>query len=200
VKRICHLLYPEGSNGASTLLFAAAILVATTVGAFAAWPPEPVQRISATTQRQMDRAEMSPYNRWLNEEVVYIITDEERAAFQKLTSDGERDKFVEQFWERRNPNPGSARNEGKEEHYRRIAYANEHFATSRPGWQTDRGRIYIVYGPPDEIEVHPKGEHSTCARETWIYRHVGGIGDNVSVTFVDRAGTRDYRLAPGKVR
>ena len=89
----------------------------------------------------------------------------------------------------------------KEEHYRRIAFANEHFATSgNAGWRTDRGHMYIVYGPPDELERHPSGAQERYAREVWMYRHVDGVGNNVTVTFVDRAGSGDYRLAPGDGR
>jgi len=199
VKRIRRLLYPKSANGVWTPLVAGVVLIATAVVALAAWPSETAQQRPAA-QRQTSRAEASRYDRWVDEEVVYIIGDEERAAFKKLTTDEERDKFIEQFWERRNPNPGSAQNEFKEEYYRRIGYANEHFATSRPGWKSDRGRMYIMYGPPDEIEDHPKGDHSTYAREVWMYRHIEGIGDNVSLTFVDRMGTGDYRLAPGNAR
>src|SRR5438067_2326971 len=93
----------------------------------------------------------TPYRKWLNEDVSYIITDEERAAFKKLQTDEEREQFIEQFWLRRDPTPDSVENEFKEEHYRRIAYANEHYASGIPGWKTDRGRIYITFGPPDEI-------------------------------------------------
>jgi len=200
MKRIRRLLYPKGVNGVWTPVIATVILMAISVVALAAWPTEPPQRSSAAAQRGLSHAETSPYDTWLNQEVVYIIGDEERAAFQKLTTDQERERFVQQFWERRNPNPGSPENEFKEEHYRRIAFANEHFATSRAGWETDRGHMYIVYGPPDEIESHAKRVHSTYAREVWMYRHVEGIGDNVSVTFVDRMGTGDYRLAPGNAR
>ena len=88
---------------------------------------------------------------------MYIITDEERQAFKRLTTDEEREQFIEQFWLRRDPTPDTAENEFKEEHYRRIAYANEHYASGIPGWKTDRGRIYITFGPPDEIESHPSG-------------------------------------------
>jgi len=108
-------------------------------------------------QKAIQKEMESPYKKWLDEEVPYIITDEERAAFKKLTTDEEREQFIEQFWERRNPNPGSPENEFKEEYYRRIAYSNEHFASGIPGWKTDRGRMYIMYGPPDEIESHPSG-------------------------------------------
>ena len=99
----------------------------------------------------------TPYRKWLNEDVAYIITDEERTAFKRLQTDEEREQFIEQFWLRRDPTPDSIENEFKEEHYRRIAYANEHFASGIPGWKTDRGRIYITYGPPDENETHPSG-------------------------------------------
>ena len=105
----------------------------------------------------------TPYKKWLNEDVVYIITDEERAAFKRLQTDEEREQFIEQFWLRRDPTPDTVENEFKEEHYRRIAYANEHYASGIPGWKTDRGRIYIMYGPPDEIESHPSGRHLRAA-------------------------------------
>src|SRR6201985_3465389 len=102
--------------------------------------------------------ELEPaYKTWLNEDVAYIITDEERQAFFALSNDEERDQFIEQFWLRRDPTPDTVENEYKEEHYRRIAYANEHFAAGIPGWKTDRGRMYITFGPPDEIESHPAG-------------------------------------------
>lgn len=91
------------------------------------------------------------YQRWLDEDVVYIISPEEKAAFLKLSTENERDKFVQQFWLRRDPTPDTEENEYKEEHYRRLAFANQRFAESSPGWQSDRGRTYIVYGPPDEI-------------------------------------------------
>src|ERR1043166_6292214 len=100
---------------------------------------------------------LTPYRKWMNEDVTYIITDEERAAFKRLQTDEEREQFIEQFWLRRDPTPDSIENEYKEEHYRRIAYANERFASGIPGWKTDRGRIYITFGPPDEIESHPSG-------------------------------------------
>jgi len=107
-------------------------------------------------QEERRRKELeSPYRKWLEEDVVYIITDEERRAFKNLQTDEEREQFIEQFWLRRDPTPDTVENEYKEEHYRRIAYANERFASGIPGWKTDRGRIYITFGPPDEIESHP---------------------------------------------
>jgi GWxTD domain-containing protein len=159
------------------------------------------------------RAEMeTPYKKWLSEEVPYIITDQERTAFKKLTTDDEREQFIESFWDRRNPNPSSPENEFKEEYYRRIAYANEHYASGIPGWKSDRGRIYIMYGPPDENESHPSGgsyerpqsegggETSTFPFEQWRYRYIDGIGTNVILEFVDTTMTGEYRLTmdPGE--
>jgi GWxTD domain-containing protein len=147
-----------------------------------------------------------PYKKWLDEDVAYIITDEERAAFKQLSNDEERDNFIEAFWQRRDPTPDTEENEFKEEHYRRIAYANEHFAAGIPGWKTDRGRIYIVYGPPDEIESHPSGgtyerpmeegggETSTYPFEDWRYRYLEGIGQEVIIEFVDTCMCGDYHM------
>ncbi len=148
----------------------------------------------------------TPYRKWLNEDVAYIITDEERAAFKKLQTDEEREQFIEQFWLRRDPTPDTVENEFKEEHYRRIAYANEHFASGIPGWKTDRGRIYITFGPPDEIESHPSGgtyerppeegggETSTFPFEQWRYRYIEDIGTNIVIEFVDPTMSGEYRM------
>src|SRR5882724_8922193 len=148
----------------------------------------------------------SSYKKWLNEDVAYIITDEERAAFKQLSNDEERDNFIEAFWQRRDPTPDTVENEFKEEHYRRIAYANERYASGIPGWKTDRGRIYIVYGPADEIESHPSGgsynrpieegggETSTYPFETWRYRYIDGIGNDVIIEFVDPTMTGEYHM------
>src|SRR2546430_92503 len=136
------------------------------------------------------------HQKWVDEDVVYIITDAERLAFQQINSDEGREQFIERFWARQNPAPGQAPNPFKEEHYRRIAYANEHFAASVPGWKTDRGRIYIVLGPPDEIESHPKvvsyqrtpegggGTTSVYPFERWDYRDVTGVGP-IALEFID---------------
>ena len=129
------------------------------------------------------------YAKWLNEDVVYIVTPEERAAFQKLKLSEEREHFIEQFWLRRDPTPDTVENEFKEEHYRRIAYANDRYNAAVPGWNTDRGRMYILYGPPDEIESHPQQ-----ARESWMFHKLEGIGVNVIVEFTDPAGTGDFRM------
>ncbi|HXO37262.1 MAG TPA: GWxTD domain-containing protein, partial [Candidatus Acidoferrum sp.] len=124
------------------------------------------------------------YKKWLDEDVRWIITDEELSAFKKLANNAERDVFIEGFWQRRDPTPDTAENEYKEEHYRRIAYANEHYASGIPGWKTDRGRIYITYGPADEVESHPSGgsyerpieegggSTSTYPFEKWRYRYI----------------------------
>jgi GWxTD domain-containing protein len=146
------------------------------------------------------------YKKWLNEDVAYIITDEERAAFKQLSNDEERDSFIEAFWQRRDPTPDTVENEFKEEHYRRIAYANEHYAAGIPGWKTDRGRMYIVYGQPDEIESHPSGgtyerpmeegggETSTFPFEQWRYRYIEGIGQEVIIEFVDACMCGEYHM------
>jgi GWxTD domain-containing protein len=146
------------------------------------------------------------YKKWLDEDVRWIITDEERSAFKQLSNDEERDQFIEAFWQRRDPTPDTIENEFKEEHYRRIAYANEHFAAGIPGWKTDRGRMYIMYGPADEIEAHPSGgsyerpmeegggETSTYPFEDWRYRYLEGIGQEVIIEFVDTCMCGDYHM------
>jgi GWxTD domain-containing protein len=146
------------------------------------------------------------YKTWLNQDVIWIITDEEARAFRTLSNDEERDAFIEQFWLRRNPNPDSPENEFREEHYRRIAYANEHFAAGKPGWKTDRGHIYISFGKPDSIDAHPSGgsyqrpmdegggETSTFPFEAWNYRYLEGIGENIELEFVDTCQCGDYHF------
>ncbi len=147
-----------------------------------------------------------PYKTWLNEDVVYIISPEERRAFLQLETNEEREQFIEQFWLRRSSNPDLPDNDFKEEHYRRIAYANEHYASGIPGWKTDRGRIYIMWGKPDEIESHPTGgtydrpmeegggSTTTYPWERWRYRYLEGIGENVELEFVDPSGSGEYHL------
>jgi GWxTD domain-containing protein len=148
----------------------------------------------------------TPWKNWLNVDVGYIITDEERAAFKRFQTDEERQQFVEGFWLRRDPTPDTEENEFKEEHYRRIAYANERFASGIPGWKTDRGRIYITFGPPDEIESHPSGgtyerpieegggSTSTYPFEQWRYRYIDGVGTNIVIEFVDPTMSGEYRM------
>ncbi len=151
--------------------------------------------------------ELDPqYQKWLNEDVVYIITPEERSAFLHLSTNEERDQFIEAFWARRNPDPDSPENTYKEDIYRRIAYANEHFSSGIPGWKTDRGKIYIIWGPPDEVDSHPSGgtyerppeegggETTTYPFEDWRYRYLPGLGENVIFEFVDPTMTGEYHL------
>ena len=149
----------------------------------------------------------STYKKWLNQDVVYIITPEEKSAFKQLSNDEERDQFIEQFWLRRDPTPDTPENEYKEEHYRRIAYANEHFSAGIPGWRTDRGRIYITWGPADQVTSHPSGgtydrsmqegggTTSTYPFEDWRYRYLEGVGENVELEFVDECMCGNYHLA-----
>src|SRR6516164_4638177 len=148
----------------------------------------------------------TPYKTWLNEDVVYIISPEERRAFLQLETNEEREQFIEAFWLRRSSNPDLPENDFKEEHYRRIAYANEHFASGIPGWKTDRGRIYIMWGKPDEIDSHPSGgsydrpanegggSTSTYPFEDWRYRYLEGIGEDVNIEFVDPTMTGEFHL------
>lgn len=151
--------------------------------------------------------ELDYYEKWLRKDVIYIITDEEREVFESLTNDEEKERFIEQFWFRRDPDPRTAENEFKTEHYRRIAYANEHFESGFAGWQVDRGRIYILHGPPDEIERNPTGKQydrplhegggstMTYPFEVWRYRNLPGVGTDVVLEFIDPSGSGEYRLA-----
>jgi GWxTD domain-containing protein len=161
----------------------------------------------AKKQKELEKELMGPWKKWLNEDVVYIITDEEKQAFKRLKTDEERQQFVEQFWLRRDPTPDTEENEFKEEHYRRIAYANDHYASGIPGWKTDRGMIYIKYGPADEVDSHPSGgsyerpyeegggETSTYPFETWRYRYIDGIGTNIMIEFVDTTMSGEYHIS-----
>src|SRR6188474_2000606 len=147
------------------------------------------------------------YKDWLDKDVPYVITDEERKAFKKLATDDERERFIEEFWRRRDPDPDTDENEFKEEYYERIAYANEHFSSGIPGWKTDRGRIWIMYGKPDERETHPMGgsyqrpsyegggSTSTYPFEIWFYRYLAGVGSGIEIEFVDPTGSGEYRIA-----
>ena len=165
------------------------------------------KREIARKQKQLEKELAGPWKKWMDEDVRYIITDEERQAFKKLRTDEERQQFVEQFWLRRDPTPDTEENEYKEEHYRRIAYANDHYASGIPGWKTDRGMIYIKYGAPDEIDSHPSGgsyerpieegggETSTFPFETWRYRYIDGVGTNTEIEFVDTTMSGEYHIA-----
>lgn len=171
--------------------------------------PSAPQKLTKAQKRKMKNAYKElddQYKQWLNEDVVYIISPEERSAFLQLDTNEEREQFIEQFWLRRSSNPDLPDNDFKEEHYRRIAYANEHYASGIPGWKTDRGRIYIIWGPPDEIDSHPTGgtydrpmdegggSTTTYPWEKWRYRYLEGIGENVELEFVDPSGSGEYHL------
>ena len=172
---------------------------------------ETVAKPLTDRQRKQQEARLrkeleTPYKKWLDQDVGYIISDEEKKAFMQLSNEEEREQFIEAFWDRRNPNPDSEDNEFKDEHYRRIEYANEHFPAGMPGWMTDRGRMYIVYGPPDEIESHPYGgtyerpleegggSTSTFPFEQWRYRYIEGIGQEVIIEFVDDCQCGAYEM------
>src|SRR2546425_2991061 len=167
------------------------------------------QKLSKEQKKKMGRAlkELdAQYKQWLNEDVIYIIAPEERTAFLQLSTSEEREQFIEQFWLRRSSNPDLPENDFKEEHYRRIAYANEHYASGIPGWKTDRGRTYIIWGPADEVDSHPTGgtydrpmnegggSTSTYPWEMWCYRYLEGIGNNVEIEFVDPSGSGEYHM------
>jgi GWxTD domain-containing protein len=173
--------------------------------------PDPLKRpVSDQEKREQQKALKQElkgvYKKWVDEDVRWIITDQEMQAFKSLSNDEERDQFIENFWLRRNPNPDSPENEYREEHYARIAYANEHFAAGKPGWRTDRGHIYIAFGKPDSIDSHPSGgsyerpmeegggNTSTFPFEIWHYRYLEGIGDNIDIEFVDTCMCGDYHM------
>ncbi len=167
---------------------------------------EQKKKEAATKKSREQETGSRALRKWLDEDVSYIITNEERAAFKALKTDEEREQFIEQFWLRRDPTPDTIENEYKEDHYERIAYANERFASGIPGWKTDRGRIYILYGKPDEIESHPSGgtydrpieegggTTSTFPFEIWRYRYIEGIGNEVLLEFVDPSMSGEYRM------
>jgi len=193
-----------------------AVLLACGISAYAqgeaADPNQPPAQNKKLTKEQKQKIKHTlkeldtPYKTWLSEDVVYIISPEERSTFLQLATNEEREQFIESFWLRRSSNPDLPDNDFKEEHYRRIAYANEHFASGIPGWKTDRGRIYIIWGKPDEIESHPTGgtydrpmdegggSTSTYPWERWRYRYLEGIQENVELEFVDPSGSGEYHL------
>lgn len=167
---------------------------------------EPSQDISDKVRKVKPELKEA-YKKWRNTDVAYIITKEEKRAFDALVTDEERENFIENFWRRRDPNPDTEENEYREEYYERIAYANEHFASGIPGWKTDRGRIYIAWGKPDSVESHPSGgaydrpsyegggSTTTYPFEIWFYRHLEGVGDGLEIEFVDPTGTGEFRMA-----
>ena len=146
------------------------------------------------------------YKNWI-EDVRVILTQSELDAWPKLKTDEEREQFIKIVWDSRDPDPDTEENEFKDEFYERIAYANEHFTSGKPGRLTDRGRIYIKWGKPDSVESHPAGgpydrpsyegggSTSTYPFEKWWYRHLPNVESDVELEFVDPTGSGEYRLA-----
>ena len=165
------------------------------------------KKVDERRKKSQEERVKSVYKRWKDEDVRWIITDEERKTFDTLKTDDEREQFIEQFWLRRDPDPDTDVNEYREEYYQRIAYANEHYTSGIPGWKTDRGRIYIMFGKADQIESHPSGgsydrpawegggSTSTYPFEIWWYRYIEGVGSDVEIEFVDPTGSGEYRIA-----
>ena len=160
------------------------------------------ERREKRLQKELERH----FKRWMVEDVAYILMPEEKDAFKHLNTDEEREQFIESFWGLRDPTPDTVENEFKEEHYRRIAYSNERFASGIPGWKTDRGRIYIMHGPPDELESHAGGAYNRTFEEgggatavfpfeKWRYRYIEGVGTDVIIEFVDTSMTGEFRMA-----
>jgi GWxTD domain-containing protein len=164
------------------------------------------KKVSKKQAKKLAKELGSGYDSWLRDEVPDIITEDERRAFLDLSTNEEREQFTKIFWDNRNPQPESPANTVREEHYRRLAYADEHFTSGIPGRKTDRGRIYIIWGPPDEIESHPTGgtydrpmqqgggSTTTYSWELWRYRHLEGIGENIEIEFVDPSGSGEYHI------
>ena len=144
---------------------------------------------------------------WIEKEGSLVVTPAEARAIKALKTDEERENFIATIWRRRDPDPDTEENEFREQFYERIAYANEHFSSGKPGWMTDRGRIYIRWGKPDSIESRPSGgsydrpayegggSTTTYPFEIWFYRHLDTVGDGIEVEFVDPTGTGEYRIA-----
>lgn len=191
-------------------LAVAALLCAVSASAFAQ-KPDKKNRPSENPEDKARNVKVENaakvYKNWLEKDVNYIITDQEKKAFKQLATDEEREAFIGNFWFRRDPDPDTEENEYREEFYERIAYANEHYASGIPGWKTDRGRIYITFGKPDSVESHPSGgaydrpsyegggSTTTYPFEVWFYRHLDNVGDGVEIEFVDPTGTGEYRIA-----
>ncbi len=192
------------------LAFAFSIIIASISIGFSQ-KPSPTQPGQDPSQKdrnvKTEESKKKIYNDWVSKDVAYIITPDEVKAYKKLTTDEERENFIENFWRRRDPDPDTEENEYREEYFERIAYANEKFASGIPGWKTDRGRIYITFGKPDSVESHPSGGNydrpsyegggstTTYPFETWFYRHLDNVGDGIEIEFVDPTSTGEYRIA-----
>lgn len=193
------MLIPRSSTKFAVICLSLLILASAGI---AQVPTDPLNK-----PRKTEKEVAKIYQDWMSKDVKYIITSEEKRAFKALKTDEERENFIESFWRRRDPNPDTEENEYREEYYERIAYANEHFTSGKPGWMTDRGRIYITWGKPDSIESHPSGgaydrpswegggTTTTYPFETWFYRYLEGVGSGIEIEFVDPTGTGEYRIA-----
>ncbi len=191
-----------------SLIRNAALTVSILVSASVGYAQNPKPTVDPADKTRNFKAEAKKvYQDWVNKDVEYIITSDEKKAFKALKTDEERENFIENFWRRRDPDPDTEENEFREQYYERIAYANEHFASGIPGWKTDRGRIYITFGKPDSVESHPSGgsydrpsyegggSTTTYPFEIWFYRHLDNVGDGIEIEFVDPTGTGEYRIA-----
>ncbi|MCU1264488.1 MAG: hypothetical protein JWM21_806 [Acidobacteria bacterium] len=187
------------------------IIAAIALSLFAASSSARAQKqqpqVPENKDRKVRREENRTMREWSKRDVRLIITPEEQAAFDQLKTNEEREHFIDAFWRRRDPTPDTEENEYKDEYYERVAYANEHFASGKPGWLTDRGRMYVKWGKPDSIESHPAGGQyqrmsyegsdstSTYPFERWFYRYLAGVGSGIEIEFVDPTGSGEYRIA-----
>src|SRR5947209_1032367 len=167
--------------------------------------PKPASSAPQDKPRKIKEEPKKAFINW-SLDVGPIISPEELNAWKKLQTDEERERFIEEFWRRRDPDPDTEENEYREAYYERVAYVNEHFNSGIPGYKTDRGRIYLKYGKPDETESHPSGgaynresyegggTTSTYPFERWWYRNIPGHND-IDIEFVDPTGSGEYRIA-----
>ncbi len=171
-------------------------------------PQQPQPRTDNKDDKQLYKELATPYKKWLDEDVIYILSNDERKGFLQLQTNEEREQYIEAFWQRRNPDPDSIENTFKEEHYRRIAYANERYGAGVQGWRTDRGRMYIMWGPPTSKQENTHGANyqrplsegggstKTYAFETWNYNYVEALGGgDITLEFVDTTGTNEFHLS-----
>jgi GWxTD domain-containing protein len=183
------------------LILLSALVLAVNAGA----QPKPKSADPQDKPRKVQREPDKAF-KIFHQEVEAIITPAELAAWNKLQTNEEREQFIQDFWRRRDPDPDTVENEYRETYFERMAYVNERFTSGKPGYKSDRGKIYLKYGKPDEIESHPSGgsyqraHHegggttTTYPFEKWWYRNIPGHSD-VELEFVDPTGTGEYRLA-----
>lgn len=168
--------------------------------------------------KEVPAAKKQGQSGWLETGVALLVQPDERHTYQNLTTEDEQGRFVELFWQRRDPTPATPRNEFQEEFEKRLAYVNKKFsAGNTPGWKTDRGKIYLRYGPPTSIEYHPSGDviqkHTrgnasdpgikqdamklnsfSYPFEEWWYNSIPGVGNDIRLEFVDTSLMGDYQL------